>query len=248
MPDYTTAPPSALFPFRSALAGLGQECVDVDPDTGACLDIVTTTGGDTTGGGSTPIYGPTIEQLTGGAANCAGILDAAGDCISSADLQSLESCGANASGGISCNSGANAVNIPASTVQTWSNFPTNTSSYYVDANGNIIVPFSNGNGYYTLNPNGTLSQTSNASAPTKAAAYTSSAANAAQAAMLQSAITQAGTVARILALSPGQSINAQGVITYNTPTTSGTLFGLPTSTVVIGLVVLAGILVLGNRR
>lgn len=245
LPDFTAAPSSVWSAFGTAsLAGLGCDCSEVD-DSGNCLDPdpCTTDTSGSSGSGTTgpPILttsttgttGPPI--LYGAAASCDGVLDTSGDCISSSVIDSLTgSCGSNSGGGFSCNEGSNSIDIPASTISAYANFPTSTTGWYYDAAGNIIVPMASGGGYYTITPSGTLISSAGSTAPAQSSSYGSgSAATAAQAALIQNAITQAGAVAKILALSPGESVSANGTITYRN-TSLSSLTSSSTGVLLIG--------------
>jgi hypothetical protein len=249
LPDFTAVDPSVINPLLG-MSGLGCDCSEYD-DSGNCLDPdPCSTDTSTTGSTGTLIYGPTLDQLTGGQANCNGFLDEAGDCITTTTLNSLEqSCGANSNGGISCGSGANAVDIPASTVAAYGNFPTSTTGWYTDASGNTIIPNASGTGYYVVTPSGTVSQTTSGTPPAQAGAYNASATSAAQAAAISNAVNQAASIAKIMALQPGEYITPQGTIgrVSSTGVAPGLTTGLSSSTLML-IVLAVGVLVFAESR
>lgn len=260
MPDFTAADPIVMSAFSpTALAGLGCGCSMLD-DSGNCSDPdpCTTSGGSICDLSSDPsgclsTYGgtDTVGTLSIGGTTSTGTTGSSDDLQAALNqLNSSSGCSPNAGGGFSCGSGSNAVDIPASTAAAYANFPSTTGSYRTDASGNIIVPMANGQGYYTVTPQGQLTQTTAASLPTTATgSYNPGLSTTQQSQLIAQAINQAATVGKILALQPGQSLLANGTVVGTGVSASSLLSSSSSSSILLlgaGLLVL--MLVLGSEK
>ena len=105
-------------------------------------------------------------------------------------------------------------------------------------------------GYYTVTPQGQLTQTTAASLPTTATgSYNPGLSTTQQSQLIAQAINQAATVGKILALQPGQSLLANGTVVGTGVSASSLLSSSSSSSILLlgaGLLVL--MLVLGSEK
>lgn len=253
LPNYTAAAPSLFSGTGIAgLFGMGQTCIENDPETGDCVlwDTSDTTVDDLQGALNT-LNQSVQSGPSGGGAD---LLDSSqvyaqqgGVCLT-ADGTGYVACPTGVAPGSYTTIGAGAAGT-ASQVYGYSTF----STTYQDAAGNTIVPFTNGqSGHYVISPSGAVSVVNGGAAPAQAAAPP--AMTAAQTAALSNATTQAFNLAKLLAIQPGTVQQASGATSRQTTglpisTIGGSISGISSGTLLIaGAGLLLVMLLAGGKR